>query len=413
MPGGGLPVHPASFILYPLSFILSFYPSSFLFCSAMDSPSILDNDLYKFTMQQAVLELYPRARANYQFIDRRPAERFTPELLRALEQAIAEMPRLCLQPAEQKFLQARCPYLKPAYLDYLQDYRYQPEEVETRLDRRGRLAITISGPWQRAILWEVPLLAIVSRLHGLLIQRGWSHRGQAQKLQHKSAVLRRAGCRFADFGTRRRRDFAAQDRVVKLLRGNPGFLGTSNVYLAQRYDVPPIGTMAHEWIMAHGVLSGLQHANRHALEAWARVYPDRPGTALSDTYTSRVFWEDFDAPLARRYDGVRQDSGCPFAFIEQAIGQYQRLGIDPAEKTIVFSDGLTPELAVRLQQRCGSRASFGIGTNLTNNFSGSEAPSIVIKLAAIDGRPAVKLTDDPAKASGDPEALRLARQVLC
>ena len=126
----------------------------------------------------------------------------------------------------------------------------------------------MAGAWHRAILWEVPLLAIVSELHGRLLDVGWSRRGQAERLREKGRTLLRAGCRFADFGTRRRRDFQAQNLAVRILRDNPGFLGTSNVHLARRHDVPAVGTMGHEWIMAHAALCGLRHANRFALEAW-------------------------------------------------------------------------------------------------------------------------------------------------
>ena len=152
----------------------------------------------------------------------------------------------------------------------------------------------------------------------------------------------------------------------------------------------------------------MKHANRFALEAWAGVYPEKPGTALTDTYTTAAFFADFDARLARLYDGLRQDSGSPFDFVDRAIEHYRKLGVDPASKTIVFSDGLTPDSAAKIRRHCGGRigAAFGIGTNLTNDFPGAEPLNIVIKLTALDGRPAVKLTDDPAKASGCADALR-------
>ena len=373
--------------------------------------SILDNDLYKFTMQQAVLELYPTASVSYEFINRSPSDRFNREFFSALRQSIRETSRLKLQPDERLFLKQHCPYLKPAYLDYLENYRYDPDEVDARLDDRGGLSIEIHGPWHRAILWEVPLLALVSELHGRHVDTGWTSDGQAEKIAAKSSTLRQAGCVFADFGTRRRRDYATQKLVVGALRENPGFVGTSNVHLAHLHGLRPIGTMAHEWIMAHSVLGGLRHANRFALQAWCRVYNAQLGIALTDTYTTRAFFDDFDAYYARLYDGVRQDSGCPFEFTDSAVEHYRKLRIDPATKTIVFSDGLSPELAARLNAHCGDRirCSFGIGTNLTNDFEGSPALNIVIKLMSVDGVPVAKLTDDPAKATGEPDALRVAR----
>ena len=376
--------------------------------------SILDNDLYKFTMQQAVLELHPDAEVTYQFINRCPSDRFNQEFFRALREAVEQMPRLQLQDDARLFLQKQCPYLKPAYLDYLKSYRYRPDEVDARLDGQGDLSIAVEGPWHRTILWEVPLLALVSELHGRHVDANWTCDGQVEKIANKSNTLRRAGCTFADFGTRRRRNYATQELVVGGLRKNPGFMGTSNVHLAHVYGLKPIGTMAHEWIMAHSVLAGLRHANRFALEAWYTVYHGALGIALTDTYGTAAFFDDFDAYYAGLYDGVRQDSGCPFEFTDRAVEHYQRLRIDPATKTIVFSDGLTPESAARLKNHCGDRirCAFGIGTNLTNDFEGSKALDIVIKLDSVEGIPVAKLTDDPAKATGQRDALRVAKRTF-
>ena len=274
--------------------------------------SLLDNDLYKFTMQQAVLELYPEAAATYEFINRRDEDRFDKRFLQALLEAIGQLPQLHLQPDQREFLERRCPTLKPAYLDYLQNYRFDPGEIDARLDAQGRLSLAVAGAWHRAILWEVPLLAIVSELHGRLLDVGWSRAGQAERLREKGDTLLRADCRFADFGTRRRRDFQAEDLAVRILRDYPVFLGTSNVHLAQRYHVPPVGTMGHEWIMA--AQRARRPAARQSLRpgGLGRAYPNNPGTALTDTYTTAAFFADFDARLARLYDGLRQDSGSPF-----------------------------------------------------------------------------------------------------
>ena len=377
--------------------------------------SILDNDLYKFTMQQAVLELYPDAQAGYELIQRRPTERCTPAFLGHFLQSLEAMSALELRDDEFAWLSAQCPYLKPAYLEYLQNYRFDPSEVTAGVDQQGKLSIAVCGPWHRTILWEVPLLALVSELDGLLLDANWSSRGQREKIREKGRLLGEAGVVFADFGTRRRRSYAVQDLIVQELISNPGFLGTSNVHLAHKHGTRPIGTMAHEWIMAHSVLAGLRHANRFALDAWARIYRGELGIALTDTYGTPAFFEDFDGRLARLYDGVRQDSGDPQAFADRTIEHYRKLGIDPMAKTIVFSDGVTPPLAVELARHCRGRigASFGIGTNLTNDFEGSPPLDIVIKLVALNGSPVVKLTDDPGKATGTAEALRVARWTFC
>ncbi len=376
--------------------------------------SILDNDLYKFTVQQVALERYPHARAVYRFINRSPGDPLGAGFLDALHAAIHAMSCLALRDEELRYLRQTCPYFQPAYLAYLQNYRFDPQEVQAELDATGRLAVTIRGPWHRTTLWEVPLLAAISELYFRHVRTDWNHDGQLAKIRGKSELLRQAGCTFVDFGTRRRRDYATQELVVGALRGRPGFAGSSNVHFARVYDVKPVGTIPHEFIMAQSAFAGLRHANRFALQAWAECYRGQMGIALTDTYGSAAFFADFDGYFARLYDGLRQDSGDPRAFVETALRHYQALGVDPRSKTIVFSDSLTPELAVELKRACADRTgcSFGIGTNLTNDFAGSPPLNIVIKPTEIDGMPVVKLTDDPAKASGDPDALRVARRSL-
>jgi nicotinate phosphoribosyltransferase len=376
--------------------------------------SILDNDLYKFTVQQVALDRYPHTQAVYRFINRSPGDPLGPGILEALRAAIHEMSCLALGDEELRYLRQACPYFQPAYLAYLQNYRFDPQEVQAELDVAGRLAVTIRGPWHRTTLWEVPLLATISELYFRHVRTDWNRDGQLAKIRGKGERLRQAGCTFADFGTRRRRDYATQEMVVGALRGRPGFSGTSNVHFARTYDVKPVGTIPHEFIMAHSVFAGLRHANRCALQAWAESFHGQMGIALTDTYGSAAFFADFDGYFARLYDGLRQDSGDPRAFVETALRHYQSLGVNPQGKTIVFSDALTPESAVELKRACTGRigCSFGIGTNLTNDFAGSPPLNIVIKPIVIDGTPVVKLTDDPGKASGDPEALRVARWTM-
>jgi nicotinate phosphoribosyltransferase len=343
--------------------------------------SILDNDLYKFTVQQVALDRYPHTQAVYRFINRSPGDPLGPGILEALRAAIHEMSCLALGDEELRYLRQACPYFQPAYLAYLQNYRFDPQEVQAELDVAGRLAVTIRGPWHRTTLWEVPLLATISELYFRHVRTDWNRDGQLAKIRGKGERLRQAGCTFADFGT---------------------------------YDVKPVGTIPHEFIMAHSVFAGLRHANRCALQAWAESFHGQMGIALTDTYGSAAFFADFDGYFARLYDGLRQDSGDPRAFVETALRHYQSLGVNPQGKTIVFSDALTPESAVELKRACTGRigCSFGIGTNLTNDFAGSPPLNIVIKPIVIDGTPVVKLTDDPGKASGDPEALRVARWTM-
>jgi len=220
------------------------------------------------------------------------------------------------------------------------------------------------------------------------------------------------GCSYADFGTRRRRIWDVQNLLVETMMANSkGFVGTSNVSLAMKHNTKPIGTMAHEWIMATSVLMGLRHANKFALDAWNKVFSGDLGIALTDTYGSKTFFGDFDGYLARLFDGVRHDSGDPFEFASKVISHYKSLGINPMSKTIVFSDGLTAKLAAEINERFKDviRCSFGIGTHFTNDFLNSKALNMVIKLWTCEGIPLVKLGDDEGKAIGEPDAVRVAR----
>lgn len=374
--------------------------------------SILDTDLYKLTMQKAVVQAYAGVAVTYEFVDRDPSARFDGGFHARLRREVDAMADLALGRDEQAWLEANCPYLGPAYIGYLKGYRFDPSEVETEVVD-GRLRMAIRGPWERAILWEVPLLAIVSELafegSPTPAEAEGFRAAQVARFREKADAL--AGVQFADFGTRRRRSRQVQGWCVGAMAGRPGFVGTSNVMMAMRHGTRPIGTMAHEWIMGVAALEGLRHANRHALRAWAGVYGGRLGIALTDTYGTEAFWRDFNPFLARLYDGVRQDSGDPIAFGERAILAYQALGIDPMSRWLVFSDGLDVGRVLEIADRFRARArvSFGIGTNFTNDVPGSKALNIVIKMRTCDKIPVVKLSDVPSKAIGDPEALRVAR----
>lgn len=373
--------------------------------------SILDNDLYKFTMQAAVLH-YQRKPipVAYKFYNRRPEGKFTEVFLRYLREQIGFMASLKLTENEITFLRERCPYLSESYIAYLAKYQYQPDQVKVKLVD-GELDLRIEGNWAETILWEVPLMALISELYFITIDTGWEdgQLAQQQLISKKSAILQ--DVKFSDFGTRRRRNFRTQDLVVNQCKFHNNFLGTSNVHIAHKYGVKPVGTMAHEWIMGMSVLEGLAHANRHALRIWHDCFQGQLGVALTDTYGTEAFWADFDTDLARAYDCIRHDSGDPFEFGENAIKKYRDLGIDPTTKTIVFSDGLTAEKAAALGDRFDRRIRtvFGIGTHLTNDYGDSKPLNMVIKLDRCNGVPVVKLSDVPTKATGDKDAVRIAK----
>ncbi len=383
--------------------------------------SLLDNDFYKITMQNAVIKRFPYAHARYAFINR--GEHAFPEGFgEALRGEVDRMATLRLSDEEKRYLQTTCPYLDPTYLDFLAGFRYDPSEVT--IEQQGsELSVVMEGPWYRTILWEVPLMALISELWYQLRGVGVSEDDEAlieQRTREKIELYRQHGLKIAEFGTRRRFSFAVHDRVVKALRhyGGEAFSGTSNVLLAMRHGVKPIGTHAHEWFMFHGARFGFKMANSLALEHWVDVYRGDLGIALTDTFTTRAFFESFDKKFAKLFDGVRHDSGDPIEFADATIAHYQRLGINPLSKTIIFSDALTPEKVERIRAFCQGRIgmAFGIGTNFTNDI-GVAPMNMVIKMveARPEGQgwlPVVKLSDVSTKNTGDPEMIALAKKVL-
>ncbi len=381
--------------------------------------SLLDNDLYKFTMQYAVMELFPYAKVKYEFINR-GTNKFPPGFAQRLRQEVDKMADLKLEPEEKDFFMRKAYYLPPTYFDFLKGYRYDPSEVTIWQDG-GILHLEIEGLWYRTILWEVPLMAIISELYFKEIgAKIWDEEKIVQVVRQKAEKYKELGISYADFGTRRRFSFENHDRVIKTLvdYGRPNFVGTSNVYFAYKYDLTPIGTQAHEWFMFHAAKFGFQIANELALENWARIFEGNLGIALADTFTSEVFFRYFNTKLAKLFDGVRQDSGDPIEFTKMTIDHYKKHRIDPKTKVIVFSDSLTPEKVEEIVNFAKGkiRISFGIGTNFTNDV-GVEPLNIVIKMiyAMPDGQhwiPTIKLSDAKGKYTGDPEMISIAKKLL-
>ena len=384
--------------------------------------SILDTDLYKLTMQQAVCQLYPRAGARYSFINRDETpfpEGFGSELAARIQ----EMKELRLSGDEKSWLAAKCAYFNPVYLDFLQGYRFDPTEVDIG-QSGGELLISIEGPWYTTILWEVPLMAMISELY--FEATGEKENAYPEEKIHrinldKARFFAENGIRFVDFGTRRRFSYENHKRLLPdLMQAGPSLLGTSNVHLAHLYDLTPIGTQAHEWFQFHSAKYGFRIANQMSLLRWLEVYKGELGIALTDTFGSENFFHAFDAYFARVFDGVRQDSGDPLAFLESAVAHYLGLGIDPAARTVVFSDALNLESSRAIHEACAGRVKdmYGIGTFLTNDV-GVKPLNMVIKM--VECRPfkdsdrwvpAVKLSDAAGKHTGDAEAIELAKHVL-
>ncbi|WP_106478827.1 nicotinate phosphoribosyltransferase [Phytohalomonas tamaricis] len=381
--------------------------------------SILDNDFYKFTMQNAVVKLFPNAYTRYAFINR-GKHRFPPGFAVRLREAVDAMAGLQLTSDERLFLEEMCPYLDPTYHDFLQGFRYNPLEVQIEQDGED-LSVTIEGLWYRTILWEVPLMTLISQI--------WYEMADEKRDDDDTVVARtrqkiehygHLGVRIAEFGTRRRHSYEVHDLVVGALKryGGSTFTGTSNVHMAHRHNVKPLGTHAHEWFMFHAARFGFKMANTLALEHWVEVYRGDLGIALSDTFTTQIFFDSFDKMFAKLFDGIRHDSGDAIDFARTTIEHYQRLGIDPRSKTIIFSDALDTEKVENITRFCEGRIgmSFGIGTNFTNDV-GLKPMNMVIKMTETrpEGRqwlPVVKLSDIREKNTGDPEMITLARRIL-
>ncbi len=381
--------------------------------------SILDNDFYKFTMQQGVVRLFPYARARYEFINR-GNHAFPPGFANALREAVDAMAGLRLSLQEKQFFKVTSPYLDPVYLDFLEGYRYNPEEVS--IEQTGTdLSVRVGGLWYRTILWEVPLMSLICELYYELtgVVR-ISDEEVIARTEHKIADYRELGVTVAEFGTRRRFSYDVHNLVLKALRsaGDGSFIGTSNVHFAMLHNTKPIGTHAHEWFMFHAARYGFKMANAMALEHWVQVYRGDLGIALSDTYTTDVFLKQFDKMFSKLFDGVRHDSGDPLLFADKVIEHYRKTGINPLTKTIIFSDGLNYEKVARITAHCRGRInmSFGIGTNFTND-TGPQALNIVIKMveACPEGEGwtnVVKLSDETGKYTGEESSILLAKNSL-
>lgn len=381
--------------------------------------SILDNDFYKFTMQNAVIKLFPYAHVRYAFINR--GDHHFPEGFdQLLKEEVDKLAIIKLRAGEKKFLLERCPFLDPTYIDFLSGFQYDPSEVQISQEG-GDLKVHIEGYWYRTILWEVPLMAMISELYYRVTnQERYSDERVKSIAKEKIIHYKNLGVKVADFGTRRRYSFEVHKMVIETLQkyGVKHFIGSSNVALAKTFDIKPIGTHAHEWFMFHAARYGFKMSNVLALENWVDIYRGDLGIALSDTLTSDVFFESFDKKFSKLFDGVRHDSGDPIEFAKKTIVHYKKMNIDPRNKTIIFSDGLNPDKVDRIVAFCNGKIgmSFGIGTNFTNDV-GLKPTNIVIKMqeARPEGKQwidVVKLSDVKEKYTGSAQMIELAKSVL-
>lgn len=388
-----------------------------------------DDDLYKFTMCCAVIDNYPRTQVRYRFIDRNNTvypHGFADELRRQIK----ALESLAITGDEIYFLHRRCSYIPSWFSTFLKGFRYDASWVRVDQDCDGHLSIEFEGNWSDTILLEVKVLAIVSELY-------YEMTGDILKLDYeafrarsadKARRLIEAGCTFADMGTRRRASFKAQDTAVEAMKetdilscGSEKFIGTSNVYLAMKHDLMPIGTMAHEIISAIAGMYGPQMANNIAMRAWSHTYRGALGTFLYDTYGWRIFSLNFSEDFANLFKGLRIDSGDNREQLDLITEKYRSLNIDPRTKQVIFSNALDTDRAIELQKYAADKCipSFGIGTHFTNDFPGVKPLNIVIKLLAVkitESWPffceTCKLSEDKGKYSGDISTVKRFREAL-
>ena len=380
--------------------------------------SLLDTDLYKFTMMQCVLHQFPGASVEYRFRCRNEGIDLRPYM----DEVKAEVDHLCslrFKEDELEYLRS-LRFIKDDFVEFLSLFQLKRKYIDIS-EKDGQMAITIKGPWLHTILFEIPVLAIVNETYfrhvAPNIDKAEGRRRLDAKIKMIEAEPDREMISISDFGTRRRFSREWQKEVIETLKARlpREFAGTSNVLYAKELDLIPMGTMAHEYLQACQALGPrLRDSQTYAFEMWAKEYRGDLGIALTDVYGIEPFLKDFDMYFCKLFDGVRQDSGDPEKWGERMIEHYKANRCDPRTKTFIFSDSLTFERLIRLFRRFKGRVKlgFGVGTNLTNDL-GPEPLNIVIKMVRANGQPVAKISDTPGKSlCDDPSYLAYLKQVF-
>ena len=384
--------------------------------------SILDTDLYKFTVSNAYYQLYPNAECTFTFNDRNK-EVYDNKFLEMLQIEFAKLCSLKLTAAEYAYV-STIRFLSTNYTEWLKGFRFELDKIVFYLDNDGHLHIEVTDKCYKATLYEVPILAIVAECRNKWLGISANMEIVRQLLEYKVNLANENQMKFAEFGTRRRFSFAVQDEVVKYLKEKcPIYcVGTSNVYLAMKYGMMPSGTFPHEWVMFHAGIGGFKTANLSALNDWIKVYDGDLGIALIDTYTTASFLHTLTLKQAKLLDGFRQDSGDEFKVGNMIIDKLKELRIDPLTKTIVFSNALNFDKALEILRYFKGRVkvSFGIGTNLTCDvgIDGYKPANIVMKMSRCRysirdfWEDVIKISDDLGKHMGLSELFEIAKREL-
>jgi nicotinate phosphoribosyltransferase len=389
--------------------------------------SLLDTDLYKFTMLQVVLHKFPQTHSLYHFRCRNLEDTVYPltDILDDLNQQLDYLCQLKFKEDELLYLRS-LRFIKSDFVDYLELFQLKRRFIKVSIDKQGRLDIWVEGPMVQAMMFEIFVLAIVNELYFTRIRSDEVLAEGERRLQAKIALTQKYQSEqnpedppflVSDFGTRRRYSFAWQKHVIEQFHAAvPNiFRGTSNVLIAKQLDITPIGTMAHEFLQAFQALDvRLRDFQKAALETWVQEYRGDLGIALTDVVGMDAFLHDFDLYFAKLFDGLRHDSGDPYEWGDKAYAHYKKLKIDSKTKMLTFSDGLNIEKAWNLHQYFKDRfqVSFGIGTNLTNDM-GQTPLNIVLKLVECNGQSVAKISDSPGKTMTDNDTfLAYLRQVF-
>jgi nicotinate phosphoribosyltransferase len=378
-----------------------------------------DNDLYTFTCQYYILETYPRAEVEYTFFDRNH-QKYPAGFAGELQEQINHMKDVIITDEEVDFMKRKCAFLPLWYFTFLKGYRFNPSEVRIIQDEEGFLDIKVSGKWFSTIMWEMPILSCISEL--MHLRQGDMERYdtalEESRSREKMRKILENGLVLGDMGTRRRFSFAHQDMVIRTMKEVsdsqkwPGkFTGTSNVWLAMKYDCLPLGTMSHQLVSFEENVSGVYECNFNVMKKFSDVYDGDNGIYLYDCFGDKVFFSNLSKRMAMMYKGLRVDSGDEFEQTEKIIAKYESLGIDPATKQVVYSNGLDIDKAIEIHKFCAGRVkdSYGVGTYLTGDVFGCKPMNIVLKLTKSritelrEWHDCIKLSCNLSKTLGNPE----------
>lgn len=377
-----------------------------------------DNDLYTFTCQYYVLKTYPRAEVNYSFFDRNKTK-YPENFDKLLQEQINAMKSVIITDDEINFMRKKCYFLPEWYFTFLKGYRFNPDEVKISQDKDGYLDIQITGKWFSTIMWEMPILSIISELSHSIANDfdKYNPITEQEKIAQKAQKALENGLYIADMGTRRRFSFDHQDMVIRTFKEvstkikTGKFNGTSNVYFAMKYDLTPIGTMSHQLISFEETVSGVFECNYNTMKKFSDTYDGDNGIYLYDCFGDNVFFNNLSKRMAMMYKGLRVDSGNEEEQLNKIINKYNELGIDPSTKQVIFSNGLNIDRAIEIHKYCNNKVqdSYGIGTYLTCDITDVKPMNIVIKLTKgritekREWHDCVKLSCDKGKTLGNTE----------